>query len=564
MMAGSLHFEILFRPFPGGSWELIETHGRRDDALESARRRIGAFPRGAARVTKEVLRPGSDIPDSILVATFGELGEPLLETARRRAKTAPEPAPLPCQTVADLWKAPARLAIAEHLQGFLKRFQALPLELLHRTDLIEYLEADDFAVDYAVQRAALGREHPEGIHKSIRQLKELINGAIARVLKDEVQGKFRDLPERGLAAFVRSLGAQADGQYLLGAAIARRIASSPSWSGKLGQLTGLHAQFEPLTEDGDTAWALEVLGDFLTEFCACPGAMDSSLGNPRNPARQLEMLTRLACGDDTDLPTPVAHLAVIFARGGTPAARSQIYRRGLALVRAPLRLFESDLRAEAMLTGRLYDYFVEAEGAHITSGEIAEAFSARARQILAEDRVETHLAPLAGPARIEHLLALGAGLRGDAPKRRLVAMIEQDMGRRQFWGSDADSPPLECLTMLARLQDRVEAAGLDQDNTNWLMRRLDDFGIDLMRRLGILARIAESGGRPLEKAAALLSIAARGQAPRGHCRLLIVAKAHSLIASAEGRTDLASRPEAGIEIEHLRRAALADYQIAAA
>lgn len=563
-MADGVHFEILFRPFPGGAWELIETHGLREEALESARQRIGEHPRGAARVTKEVLRPGSDIPASVLVASFGELGEPLLETTGRRAKTGPKPMPLPCQTVDDLWKAPARAAIAEHLQGFLKRFQALPLELLHRPDLIEFLRQDEFAVDYAVQRVALGREHPEGIHKGIRQLRDLIKSAITRVLKDEIAGKFADLPESGIKSFIETIGTQADARYLLCAAIARKLAPAHSWSAKLESLTGLHDAFAALRDREETAWAAEILDDFMAEFCAGPNAIEACLGSQRNPALQVERLTRLACGDATDLPAPLAHLAVIFGGNGALAARTHIYRQALGLVRAPLRLYESDLRAEAILANRLYDYLAQAEGSDLTAAEIASAFLARARQILAEDRVETHLAPFAGPARIEHLLELAPGLRGDGPKRRLVAMIEQEMGRRQFWGSDSDSPPLERLMTLARLQTRIETANLDEDNTNWLIRRLDDFGVDLVRRHGILERITSANGRPLEKAAALLSIAARGQAPRGHCRLLIVARAHSLIASADGRADLATRPEAAFEIEQLRRAALTDYQIAAA
>lgn len=549
----SVHYEIYFRANPKSPWVLMGAREDKDEALQVSEDMAKANPAGASRVSRETLNPVTGLFSGFYIASFGDMSEPVRPP---KSKLAPNDAPL-CTSVADLYKPQARHAMLELMAKFLNRHKILPLELLHRAKWAEILDNSAFDLQHIVQRAALGRDHGETIHKTVRALNDLATQAINRLFKEQQLGNLQSFPQQNVGAFIARLAAGPDARFRIGGAIANEIANSRQWSDKLESLLDMAQEWQSHRELHGVKEAWAILEDFVAELCEFPLVLERIIDKPRDMSAQAQLLTALAAGDPHNLPAPLDRLAQAFKENRFRTARNVAYRQALRAIKTSKRWFEADLAAEARVTGALAQTFEHVQGPDIPAHEIAEAFLARGRQILAEDRLQLFLSSAQGLDRASKLTDLALGLRNMEQRRRLGHMVVQELdGRNGFTSLDPRSSPFERLERMANLQWKLDSSQLPRDLVNQIHSQIDGIGLDILQREAVLERIAAAPGKPLERAAALLSLAARRRAPVGRTTLLIAQTALVLIASDEGRADLSARPDAGAEIEKLRAAAL--------
>ena len=80
----------------------------------------------------------------------------------------------------DLCNPHARETIGRALKEWLKRKVATPMELLHRVDLVENLEASGTEFQHAVQKVAIASASSQqaNVQKFIKQINDLVTRAI--------------------------------------------------------------------------------------------------------------------------------------------------------------------------------------------------------------------------------------------------------------------------------------------------------------------------------------------------------------------------------------------------
>lgn len=185
-MPQHVHYEVFRRQGGAGSYSLIEVRDNRDDAIKFAQELMKNGAK-AVKVMKETFN--EDTGDYLSLKVFEEGSN--AKTAR--AKCIEEDVPTsPCFRVDDLYSYHARKTIALLVPDFLARHQVTVIELGHRADLLERLEATGTLLQHAIQKVAVAQvaQREDHLHKIIRGLHELVTQLIQRVYKDAEKGRF--------------------------------------------------------------------------------------------------------------------------------------------------------------------------------------------------------------------------------------------------------------------------------------------------------------------------------------------------------------------------------------
>ena len=177
-MAQQIHYEIFRRRGSSGSWSLVEARDRREDALKFAESLIT----GDAISIKVVKETFNDDTGDYLTLTIFEHGDKKIKSSAKQ-EAAPS---LPCFRADDLYSYHARKTIASLLPDFLARHKVTVIELGHRPDLLEKLEATGTLLQHAIQRVAVAQAAAgeNQLAKIIRSLHELTTQAMHRVYRD--------------------------------------------------------------------------------------------------------------------------------------------------------------------------------------------------------------------------------------------------------------------------------------------------------------------------------------------------------------------------------------------
>ena len=117
----------------------------------------------------------------------------------RRVAESTEPL---CVTPQDLYSLHARDRIGRLLEDWLARQRVTPFELLHRTDLVEKLEAGGSDLTHAIQKIAIpeAQARGKGTHEMMRTFQGLVERAMQRLaLEEPIDRKRRDAEHRDRA-----------------------------------------------------------------------------------------------------------------------------------------------------------------------------------------------------------------------------------------------------------------------------------------------------------------------------------------------------------------------------
>lgn len=564
MAAGHIHFEVYFKKSRKHAWTLIEAAPSRDAAITRAKALLAETPAGSARVSKETYDEAERVFRALTV--FEQGGEKYEDDGRADRKRE-----LPCRSAADLVQPHARDAIARSLKGFLKRQKATTLELLHRVDLVEKLEASGTELQHAVQKVAIAQasQTDSSAQHFVKQLNQLVQSAIEKLYGEIRNEGFPKLKKGELADVCARIAGAPDRERKLRGAVAQRLKSAADWKTKLERLLDLAEEARPLAPEA--AWPLNVVGEFIGEAVCVDDARAALLRETSDLGEQLDGLTGLFGGPRNASPflsEAGARLSGFFVKDLFSEARAAIARKILSELKSTKRLRPTNFQSEVQLNRSLAERLIMSATPLISGGEIAEAFVTRSSRLLEPEAIEALIAAAPAPsAELTLMLELEENIVGEHNKRKLAAYVRARCGAHQVesYFVYGLTPALGRLAELAEIVRLLARTGFDAKDKAEMTEKLDALAIAIEEREQIFAKLDRRAMPPLDKALAYLRLVGKGVVPPGRLTDAARRRATKLLASPEARAALAESADARVtakEIAELMAATRGDAKAA--
>jgi hypothetical protein len=554
-MGGQVHFEVFARRTPTAPWTLQLATEDRARAVQSAEEMMEEGRVAAVRVTKETLDPQTREFKSVTVLSKGVVG-----IAKPKKVRDADDTPL-CVTPSDLYTIHARERIGRLLDGWLRRKQVTPFELLHRPDLVEQLDASGVEIQHALQKIAIPEAQHRGVsvHEVIRTFQKLVQSAVDRILKDGRKQAFPRVEGSAFAAAAEALADEPERSYLLGGGVAAYLATARNWREKVGLILDL-AEAAP-DAGRPRALAFQVLEQPLSEVLGSRGGLADLLGPDLDLGASLAALTRLAAGPEVAaiasfdpgvekqiprLDGHAARLAGWLERDAFDTVRASIGRRILAELTGPRRLRPADPEGEIAILRALAMALTASSGKLLNQEDVQTAFVERCKSLVAADFVEAYLSGRENAlAESQALVRLAENMVGTANKRGAARWISASVGALRFEKDLRNGPdtPAVKLSVLAELQKAVTAAGLSEGDQKAAAAKIGEIGglIEADAKLTLLLARAEAP--PHQRLMLLLRLACGETAPLGPAAERAKAEAIKLLRESETRRAIAADPQ---------------------
>lgn len=535
-MTTGIHYEVFLKKNRKAPWTLYEARDDREAAIRLAHQVHANNKIGSVRVTKERYDEEARTFRSIPIC---ELGDEKFAGDEEKTGTAS----LPCLAPDDLSKPHARDTIRRVLTAWFERLQVLPMELLHRPDLVENLEASGTDLQHAVQKVAIAsaKDSDASVHGFVKQLNELIQQALTRIYQDARAERLPNYPDsKPFQDIVTEIHASDRRAYQLRAAMANRLKSEQKYSDKLDALMKMA---DVLKLEGETRdFAIAEIDSFAAEVISFDAGMLALLGSCRDLGETLERLACLFDGDDTAdaikyAPSICKRLTHQIGRGEMDACRTVIAHSLLTELQRPKRLRPTNLFEEVRLARELAQKLVMSPNSLLPTDALVKAFAARSARLLHPETIDELLKNARDPdEELERLLALEENIVGEANKQKLAGYAHGMLGSQNAlsWYLRGPNKPLERLASLTAHQRRVLKGQYPEREKAELASAIDSLGMKIIDESKIL-NVVEAGDRPaLDKATGLLRLATAGALPVGQCSSDAQARAVRHIKSAGG------------------------------
>jgi hypothetical protein len=548
-----IHFEVFARR-PRDSGFTLEFAGEdRAQALAAAEDMLASGKAASVKVTKETLDLDTREFQSVVILEKGE-------ASPKRGKVMAEDLGPLCVTPQDLYTVHARARIGELLEGWLMRLRVIPFELLHRPDLVERLEASGTDLQHAIQKVAVPEAQARGMttHEVLRHFTQLSTRAMERVQADAKKGRLPDLTRESFEAVCRRYAEDGERGYLIGCAVAGRLAEAPGWSDKVDRLLDL-ADAAPKEGPARIA-AFAVLEEPLGEILGSRVGLADLLGSDLDLGSSLAALARLSSakavepliGADAamkrlmpELTGVAARLAKWFDSGCFEGVRAAIGRRVLGELMGPRRLRPSDPMGEIEILRALAMALTASAGKLLPLEDVRDAFVARSRTLVASDFVDIFLKePRPAIEEARDLVRLLENVTGGANKRQAARWVSGVVCSLRFEseirsGSDSPAARLASLADLQRLVGRVSA---DSDGAA-IRAKLGEIGGLVEADVKLTASLARANAPLPQKLGALLRLALGEAAPLGPAADRAKQQALKLAKAPEAAAELTASPE---------------------
>jgi hypothetical protein len=549
-----VHYEVMARRQQGAPWTLQLATEDRAKAVETAEEMLAEGRAIAVKVSKETLDEDTREFKTVTILSKGapDLGKP------KKAREDVEPL---CVSPQDLYTVHAREVIGRLLEGWLARQRATPFELLHRTDLIEKLDASGMDLQHAIQKVAIPEAQARGIgvHEIMRAFHRLAQAAIDRVLRDSMAGALPTVDPTSFASIAERLVDHGERHYLLGAGVANYIGVATSWPEKVNRLLDL-ADVAPQSPQA-RALAFHVLEEPLAEMLGGRGALIELLGEGLDLGGALAAMTRLAASDAVEamvnidpmvgqMMPPISGAAARLANWldgpHFPKVRIAIARRVLDELTGLRRLRPGDPEGEITLLRALAMALTAAAGRILTLEEVQEAFIARSRLLVRSDFIESLLgAERSALDEVETLLFLAENIVGRANKREASRWIFANVGSLRFETDLCQGPDSAAtrLAALARLQQQVLGAGFAPEEANPIIAQVGVVGGKVEAEAQLINALVRADSPVVNRLTFLLKLACGQAAPSGPAADRAKAEAIKLMRTPQTREALSQSPE---------------------
>lgn len=536
-----VHYEVFLKKNVKASWTLVEALKDRNAAMGLAKKLQTNHSSGSIRVVREVWDAESG----------GFRGGSIFEVGPEKyaGDEKPAEASIPCLTPDDLSGPAARDTLRRALSDWLERSQVCPMELLHRPDLIEQLDGSDTDLQHAIQKVAIARAQNSdaSVHAYVRLITELVQRGIEQSRKEAKAG---GKPPRGksFAETASLVAGKSAPEKLMRRAIADQLSESYDMGEKVRHLLDMH---DDLPEDAQArALAATHTDAFMAEILSFDSALRRVLGDTVDLGDEVLRLTGIYEGapDSPDLsraPETARRLASQIKQASLPAAHNELAQQILEKLRAPKRFRPRSVMAEIELARKLAQRLIVSAGQNLNLNPdaLVEAFTHRSARLLQPDAIEEALSGAHTPVdQIERLFAMEDHLVGEENKKKLASYIRGKVQANttvNFFLRGAGQP-LERLSQVTSLQARAMKGGFPKADKRELVEAFDTLGLAILDATKVMDRVAGSNAPVLDRAAALLKLAATGLLPEGRCRYDAQARAVRMMESDEGRVAAAS------------------------
>lgn len=491
-----------------------------------------SHPQGSVRVVREVWQPSEG---EFLGTTIFESGnEPFSDPEEKKGEAS-----IPCLTPDDLSGPAARDTMRRVLSGWLERNQAVPMELLHRADLIEDLDGSDTDLQHAIQKVALARasQSEASVHAYVRLITELVEKGVTQARKEAKAAK-KSPKGNSFAEIASKIHSEGAPEKRLRKAIAEQLSDARDFGAKA------ELMHKDLPDDPEArAFAARETDNFLAEILSFDGGLRGVIGDAPELGDQVTRMTALYEDkpDSEDLlgaPKSSRELAASFAEKAFPSSHIEIAKRILDALRAPKRFRPESVMDEITLARKLAQRLIVAAGPNLHPDSLVDAFTHRSAKFLAPEVIDEILEPAKGiEEQIERLYQVEDNIVGDQNKKKLASYIRARIGSPQAESHFVRGPgqPLERLARLTSLQKRALKSSFPKDAKAELAAAFDALGLRVLDETKIFTRLANADRPPLESARALLKLAASGVLPAGQCCEDAKARALRLLSSDRGK-----------------------------
>ena len=555
MSNGSIHFEVFIRRTANDDWTLQFATEDRQAAVDLAENLLTEKKAAAVRVSRETLNE-----DTREFVSHTVLSKGLTQTVKPKRRNAESDRPV-CTEPADLYTLHARETIARLLQTWLARNGVTTLEVMHRSDLLEQLEASGVDLQHAIQKIALAESQARdmSVHEAMRWFQSLVDRAIARVSRDCRTGVFPTATPASFAKIVEQLQDHPDCTYLLNGAIARSLSTHTTWPQKLGHLLDL---VDATPVDGKTGLtANTVLEGYLREMLDSAAALNAVLGPQTDLGAHMGALVRLASADvvsalsraDPQLSTLVpqlegaaARLSSKFKGNALIGVRRAILKGVIQDLGGPRRLRPNDPSGEIAILRALVTNLSAMPAHLIDIGDLEKAVTERSRHLVTGNFVTGYIAD-SGSALIDAqaLIRLADNITGAANKCEAARWILTTLGGLKFERELRESAvsPTSKLAILADLQRSLRRAGLAPSDSEACITKIGEIGALVESDSRLMQTVQRSAASPVQRLMILLQMAAGETAPQGPCADRARNEAIRLLRSSEIRPALAAAPD---------------------
>jgi hypothetical protein len=544
-MAGEIHYEVFFKKNSKAGWALYEAIDDRDKAIKVAEKLLAKSEAGSARVTKESFLEDEKTFRSIPIFEGG--AEKLGKVEEKTGDVQ-----LPCRTPDDLSRAHSRDTIRRVLSAWLERNRVIPMELLHRPDLVELLEGSNTDLQHAIQKVAIAsaQDSDASAHGYMKQLNELVQKSLTRIYED---GRKKKLPcpdtSQSFPDVVSEVHAAGARPYMMRAAIVHRLRKASQYSDKLDALLEM-ADTLP-TDTVERAFALSEVDSCLAEVISFDKGREAMLGACKDLGEVMERLACLYDGDDgaealNMAPRAAKRLARKINDNDLDACRTGIAHALLVELERPKRLRPSSVTQEVRLARELAQKLVMSAGPLLPIDALNKAFISRSARLLQSDTIDEYLRYAADPdEELDKLISLEENMVGESNKLKLAGYI-----RGVLSGHNTDNHyirgagnPLTRLAALTTHQTRILSGGYPDTTKAEMSKTIDMLGMKIIDETKILNAV-EGGDRPvLDKVTGLLRLATGGALPIGECSNDAQARALRHLKSQTGLAE-AQTPDA--------------------
>lgn len=502
-MPQQVHYEV-FRRQGAGGFSLIEVRDQRDDAIAFAQALMKNGATGV-KVMKETFN--EDTGDYLSLKIFEEG-----KTSLKKSKAVMEEVPTsPCFRPDDLYSYHARKTIAVLIPDFLARHKVTVIELGHRADLLEKLEATGTLLQHAIQKVAVSQaaSGEEQMHKIMRGLHELVTQCIKRVYKDTEKGRFPQVAPGGYAELAQKLASSHEGQYLLNGTITRYLKDAKGWDEKVYRLMAL---MQEANGDSDGARLLRLCIDSLiSEVLTGSAGLKELIGARATHGEAVMGLVKLFLGREPDKLEGNEGLAALskeFKADTLPNSRGAVADRIIGEFKSFKRLHPSSLEEELKMLRQIANLVVMGIGKYMSHEDLVAAFVLRSGRLVTAEVLASYLAGANPSDKLERLLFVEENIIGAENKRALANFVMPVLTAAAFEES-FQSPKLPItarLQQLESLRQRVMRSGFQENQRIELADVIDRVAAAVEARARLFDTIEAKAATHGEKAAQLLKL----------------------------------------------------------
>jgi hypothetical protein len=568
MATGQVHYEVFGRRGADGAWRLEGASESRSQAVELAQNLFNARKVSGVKVLKEVLDPATREYTSYLVTAIG-----MVEDQPKKKMVVKESTEPACVSPQDLYAAHARDKVGRVLDDFLRRRKVVVFELMHRADLAEGLEASSMELKHAIQKIAVPESQNTGapVHELMRTYEKLAQTTIERVIQTGRKGLFPDLDKEPLDKAAARLIEHADRLFLMGGAVAKRLADAPDWNAKVDRLLDM-AEASP-EEPKAKALCRVVIEQLLSEILGSRSGLSDLLGPDLDKGAALLALTRLVSPLEVEavmaadpsirslvpeMSGPAARLAVLMRAEAFNALRTALGRKILSELNSAARLRPTDPDGEIAVLRALAMVLTASAGRLLSLDEVQAVFLERSKLLTASDFVSAlQQGRPTVLAEAQALVRMAENCMGPLNRARAAEWLQTCLDslkfESEFRAGGADTAIVR-LSALAVLDRSIRRTGFGEGDQLKLCTRLGEVAGLVEADAKLLAQLMRSPSPAPQKATMLLRLATGDFAPPGPVADRAKAALMHLLKTPETRAELAASPDVVNKVRELMAA----------